>query len=124
MTPAHSDGTAVFSSLRQLATRASRSTVSTPVAVASAAAWFASGERMELAGIDWGAGAMFMPHFTHSAAVVQPGKTAASIGLRGQMAVLGKVAEPGELTLERQFDHAGRAVALLADDDFSLAVHQ
>src|SRR6266481_8521819 len=45
ITPAHSAGTAAFSSLRQFATRASRSTVRTPVAVASAAAWLASGDR-------------------------------------------------------------------------------
>ena len=47
-----------------------------------------------------------------------------SVGVRRQMAVLREVAEPGELALELQFDGAGRAVALLADDDFGLAVHQ
>src|SRR6266446_5334661 len=61
ITAAHSAGTAAFSSLRQFATMASRSTVSTPVADASAAAWFASGDRMELAGIDFGSETMFMP---------------------------------------------------------------
>jgi len=63
MTAEHSAGTAVFSSLRQLAQIASRSTVSTPVAAASAAALLASGERTELAGIDFGSETMFMPHF-------------------------------------------------------------
>jgi hypothetical protein len=63
ITPAHSAGTAVFSSLRQLAMMASRSTVNTPVAAASAAAWLASGESRVLCGIDVGSDAMFMPGF-------------------------------------------------------------
>src|ERR1700753_1131970 len=62
MTPAHSAGTAVFSSLRQLATMASRSTVSTPVASASAAAWLASGDSTPPAS-DFGSDATFMPQF-------------------------------------------------------------
>src|SRR3569833_798226 len=61
-TPAHSAGTAVFSSLRQLATMASRSTVSTPVALARVVAWFASGESRVPCGMELGSGAMFMPH--------------------------------------------------------------
>src|SRR5665213_3784851 len=40
------------------------------------------------------------------------------------MGVLRQIAEAGELAFETQFDHAGRAVALFADDDFGLAVHQ
>jgi hypothetical protein len=40
--------------------------------VASAAARFASGDRMELSGSDFGPGTMFMPHFTHGPAAVQP----------------------------------------------------
>src|SRR5665213_2591638 len=59
--PAHSAGTAVFSSLRQLATLASRSTVSTPVASASAAAWLASAEStLEM---DFGSEAIFIARF-------------------------------------------------------------
>src|SRR4051812_33159131 len=123
MTPAHSAGTAVFSSLRQLATMASRSTVSTPVAVASAAAWLPSGESRVPSGTDLGSETMFMPHFRRRKPGVQPGR-GVSIGLRRQMTVLREIAEPGELALELQFDRAGRAVALLADDDFGLAVHQ
>ncbi len=63
-----------------------------------------------------------MPHFTRRAAAVQP-RAAFSSPVR-QMAVLRQIAEPRELALELQFDGAGRAVALLADDDFGLAVHQ
>ena len=58
--------------LAPVATMASRSTVSTPVALASAAAWFASGVSGVLCGMDLGSGAMFMPHFTRQAAAVQP----------------------------------------------------
>src|SRR3984893_16600346 len=122
-TPAHSAGTALFSSLRQFATMASRSTVSTPVAVASAAAWFASGESTVLAGTDFGSETMFMPQLS---AGRRRGSTvqAASVGLRRQMAVLRQIAEPRELAFELQFAGAGGAMALLADDDFGLAVHQ
>ncbi|GCC49577.1 hypothetical protein chiPu_0033706, partial [Chiloscyllium punctatum] len=35
-----------------------------------------------------------------------------------------EIAEPGDAGLEVQFDGAGRAVALLADDDFGLAMGQ
>src|ERR1700723_4112997 len=63
MTAEHSAGTAVFSSLRQLATSASRSTVRTPLAAASAAALLASGERMESAGSELGSEAMFIASF-------------------------------------------------------------
>ncbi len=52
---------------------------STPVAVASAAAWFASGESTLSAGINFGSEMMFMPHFTRAAAAVQPGE-GASVG--------------------------------------------
>src|ERR1700738_5288067 len=120
MTPAHSAGTAVFSSLRQLATMASRSTVSTPVAVASAAAWLASGESRELAGIVFGSETMFMTQFTHGGLGVQPRQS----DPLGQMAVLRQVAEPGKLAFELHFHRPGGAMALLADDDFGLAVHQ
>src|ERR1700722_3986115 len=100
---------------------ASRSTVSTPVAVARAAAWFASGERMVPTAL--GSETMFMPHFTRGRPAVQPGRPA-SIGALRQVAVDGQIAEPRELALELQFDGAGRTMALLADDDFGLAVHQ
>src|SRR5713101_3517785 len=123
ITAAHSAGTAAFSSLRQFATMASRSTVSTPVAVASAAAWFASGERMVLAGIDFASETMFMPHFTRRSGAVQPGNRGL-IGSLRQMAVMRQIAEPRQAGLELQFDGAGGAVPLLADDDFGLAVHQ
>ena len=42
--------------------------------------------------------------------------------LGGQMVVLRQIAEAGIFAFEGQFDRAGRAVALLADDDFGLAV--
>src|SRR5438552_1095808 len=72
MTAAHSAGTAVFSSLRQLATMASRSTVSTPVMVASAAAMSASGEGMSFASDGLGSMAMVMGGvFTRQRAPVQ-----------------------------------------------------
>src|SRR6202790_104939 len=122
-TPAHSAGTAVFSSLRQLATMASRSTVSTPVAAASAAAWLASGESRALPGIDLGSETTFMPHFTRSVGVVQPCRGASIAALR-QVAVMREVAEPRQAGFELQFHGAGRAMPLLADDDFGLAVHQ
>src|ERR1700681_2273597 len=54
ITPAHSAGTAVFSSLRQFATMASRSTVRTPVAVASDAARLASGDSTVPGGASFG----------------------------------------------------------------------
>src|SRR5713101_606811 len=76
ITAAHSAGTAAFSSLRQFATMALRSTVSTPVAAASAAAWFASGERMVLAGIDFGSETRFMLRLyaaEQGGSTVQPG---------------------------------------------------
>src|SRR6202041_3858759 len=63
MTAEHSAGTAVFSSLRQLATSSSRSTVRIPLAAASAAALLTSDERMESAGSDFGSEAMFMASF-------------------------------------------------------------
>src|ERR1700724_4555580 len=123
MTPAHSAGTAVFSSLRQFATMASRSTVRTPVAVASAAAWLASGESRLRGGRDFGSETMFMPYFKLRAFAVQPG-AAASIASIRQMAVMRQIAEPRHAGLELQLDSAGWAMALLADDDFGLAVHQ
>src|SRR5271167_4384236 len=123
MTAAHSAGTAVFSSLRQLATMASRSTVSTLVTLASAVALFASGESRELAGIDFVSETMFMPHFTRRPASVQP-QTTASIRSFGQMVVDREIAETRHTGLELKFYRAGGAVALLADDHFGLAVHQ
>ncbi len=39
----------------------------------------------------------------------------------GQMAVLGEVEEAGELALEAESHCAGRAMALLGDDDLGLA---
>src|ERR1700722_18039709 len=123
MTPAHSAGTAVFSSLRQLATMASRSTVSTPVASASAAAWLASAES-RLFGIDFGSEMTFMPRFYALAPDGSTGQKIPLIRPLRQVGVLRQIAEAGELAFESQFDHAGRAVALLADDDFGLAVHQ
>src|SRR6202790_539941 len=123
MTEALSAGTAVFSSLRQLAQMASRSTVSTPVAAATAAALLASGESTELAGIDLGSEAMFMLYFTRRPAAVQP-REPGLVRSVGQMVVQRQIAEPGETGLELQLDRAGWAVALLADDHFGLAVHQ
>src|SRR5580704_10135212 len=97
MTAEHSAGTAVFSSLRQLATTASRLTVRTPLAAASAAALLASGDRMESAGSDLGSEAMFMPHFRPAPVTIQPcGKA----GLRhpiGQIVLFYEVAEAGVL---------------------------
>src|ERR1700761_2493666 len=87
MTAEHSAGTAVFSSLRQLATSASRSTVRTPLAVASAAALLASGERWESAGGDVGSEAMFMPYFRRAGAAVQPERVPALVGPVRQMVV-------------------------------------
>src|SRR5829696_10347686 len=101
---------------------ASRSTVSTPVAVTSAAAWFASGESRAPCGMDLGSGAMFMPLFTRRNAAVQP--PFASIAAIGRVGILREIAEAGELAFELDFRRPGRAVALLADDDFGLAVHQ
>src|SRR5688572_11611042 len=101
---------------------ASRSTVSTPVAVTSAAAWFASGESRALCGMDLGSGAMFMPYFRRRNATVQP--QFASITAVGHVAVLCEIAEARELAFELYFHRPGGAVALLADDDFGLAVHQ
>jgi hypothetical protein len=40
------------------------------------------------------------------------------------MAVLGEIAEPRQAGFELQFHGAGGAMALVADDDFGLAVHQ
>src|SRR5437016_9349821 len=101
---------------------ASRSTVSTPVAVTRAAAWFVSGESRVPCGMDLGSGAMFMPHFRRRNAAVQP--QFASIAAVGQVAILREIAEARELAFELYFHGAGGAVALLADDDFGLAVHQ
>src|SRR5260370_32337094 len=42
----------------------------------------------------------------------------------GQMAVMRQSAESRKLAFKLQFDRAGRAVALLADDDLGLAVHK
>src|SRR5438067_10119280 len=97
---------------------ASRSTVSTPVAVTRAAAWFASSESGVPCGMDLGSGAMFMPHFRRRNAAVQP--QFASIAAVGQVAILGEIAEACELAFELHFNGAGGAVALLADDDFGL----
>src|ERR1700761_1052907 len=120
MTAEHSAGTAVFSSLRQLATSASRSTVRTPPTAASAAALLACGERMESAGSDFGSGAMFMPHFTREPSAVQP-RAATLVRPRRQVILFDKVAKSRELPFEVQFDGAGRPVALFGDDDFGLA---
>ena len=95
----------------------------TPVAPAGTAVWFASGESSLPGGIEFGSETMFMPHFKRRPAAVQPGR-APSVGVRRQVSVMREVAEPGKLTLELQFDGAGGAVALLADDDFGLAMHQ
>src|ERR1700753_3388431 len=95
MTAEHSAGTAVFSSLRQLATRASRSTVKTPLAAASAAALLASGERTESAGSDLGSGAMFRRYFRRGQTAIQPVQRS---GLRhpiGQIVLFTEVAEAG-----------------------------
>src|ERR1700733_2880449 len=72
MTAEHSAGTAVFSSLRQLATSALRSTVRAPLTADNAAALLASGERRESAGSDFGSEGMFMRYFTQRLAAVQP----------------------------------------------------
>src|SRR5260370_737126 len=101
----------------------SRSTVSTPVALASAAAWFASGERRLLAGIDFGSETMFMPRLYAAEQGGQPCNRGL-IGSLRQLAVMGQVAEPRQAGLELQFDGAGRAVPLLADHDSGLAMHQ
>src|ERR1700682_2003855 len=97
---------------------ASRSTVSTPVAVASAAAWLASGD--STLPMAFGSETMFMPHFTRRTAGVQPCRPG-SVRARRQMAVLRKIAEPGELPLELQSNRTCRSVALLGDNDFSLS---
>ena len=70
-----------------------------------------------------GSETMFMPHFTRGR---RGGSTvqAASVRPLRQWLSCGEIAEPRELAFELQFDRAGRAVALLADDDFGLAVHQ
>src|ERR1700684_1888520 len=121
MTAEQSGGAAVFSSLRQLATSASRSTVRTPLAAASAAALLASGERMESVGSDFGSEAMFMAPFYARA---DRGSTGAESGLRhpvGQIVLFDEVAEAGVLPFELQFDGARRSVALFCDDDFGFA---
>src|SRR3954467_5909780 len=127
MTAAHSAGTAVFSSLRQLATMASRSMVRMPgavtVAAASAAAAFASGDSRSAAVTDFRSEAAAMPDPTRRHAVVQPCKAMSVRPLR-QVALIGEIAKSRELAFEMQFDHAGRSVTLLADDDFGLAVDQ
>src|SRR6516165_7655413 len=110
MTPAHSAGTAVFSSLRQLATMASRSTLSTPVAVASAAALFASGERMEFAGIDFGSEAMFMPYSKRGKAAVQPPMAGTLVGSVGQLVFEHEIAKARDGGVEVELDGAGRTV--------------
>ena len=61
--------------------------------------------------------------YARHTAAVQP-RAARQYCFGPAMAVMGEIAEAGELALELQFDGAGRAVALLADDDFGLAVHQ
>src|ERR1700730_6715425 len=122
ITPAHSAGTAVFSSLRQFATMASRLTVKTPVEAASAAIWFASGESAEPAATGLGSGTIFIPLFYAPGC---GGSTAEGLirSIR-QMAIVGQIAKPRHGGVELQFDGTGRAVALLADDDLGLAVHQ
>ena len=67
-----------------------------------------------------------MPHFTRAS---RRGSTARAQERRyadavGQVTVVREIAEAGELALELQFDRARRTVALLADDDFGLAVRQ
>src|SRR4051794_26509846 len=115
MTAAHSAGTAVFSSLRQLATMASRSMVRTPgavaVAAASAAAAFASGDNRSAAVTDFRSEAAAMPNSTRRQAVVQPCK-AKSVSPFRQVALVGEIAKARELAFEMQFDHAGWAVTL------------
>src|SRR5258708_21856751 len=100
---------------------ASRSTVRTRVAAASAAAWFASGESRLPPGIDFGSDTMFMPHFYAAPDGRSTVPTASITSLR-QMAVMRQIAEPGQAGFELQFNRAARAVALFADDDFSLAM--
>src|SRR5438105_14299899 len=97
---------------------ASRSMVKTPVEVASAAAWFAAGERRVLCGIAFGSEMMFMAQFY---APCRAGSTVANpalIGPIGQMVVMGEVAKPRHRGVELQFDGTSRTVALFADDDF------
>src|SRR3954452_19013970 len=60
---------------------------------------------------------------TRRPAGVQPGSRT-SVGPLRQMALMREIAEAGELPFEMQFDAAGRAVALLADDDLGLAMDQ
>src|ERR1019366_10094690 len=102
---------------------ASRSTVSTPVAGASAATWFASGESTLPVGIDLGSETMFMPHFYAQRPAGSTGQRCRSDPI-GQIAVMREIAEPRKLAFKLQFDCSGGAVALLADDDFGLAMHQ
>src|SRR5258707_14656755 len=93
------------------------------VAAASAAAWLASGERSVLRGIDLGSETMFMPRFYAAPDGRSTVQTASITSLR-QMAVMRQIAEPGQAGFELQFNRAGRAVALFADDDFGLAMNQ
>src|ERR1700753_4195741 len=124
MTAEHSAGTAVFSSLRQLATRASRSTVRTPLAADSAAALLASDERTESAGSDFGSGAMFIRYFRRANAAVQPDRFPALVGPVRHLVVRRQIAEPGYAAFKLQLDRTGWTVALLTDDHLGLAVHQ
>src|SRR5258707_15244601 len=99
---------------------ASRSTVSTPVALASAAAWFASGERMELAGIEFGSETMFMPRLY---AAEQGGSTmlAGSVRSIWQCFRIGKIGESRKSPIEMYWDGSGGAVSLFRNNYFGLA---
>src|SRR5690606_37411769 len=104
ITPAHSAGTAVFSSLRQLATIASRSTVRVPIAAAAAIAAPASvGSPLTLE-----SGTRFMLHATPGCTAVQPRERSAwkvcKLDPLRQVAFMCEIAEARELSLELQFD--------------------
>src|SRR5260370_41233508 len=100
---------------------ASRSTVRTPVAAASAAAWFASGERRLPPGIDFGSETMFMPRFYAAPDGRSTVQTPSITSLR-QMSVMRQIAQPGQAVFELQFNRAGLAVWLLTEGDFVIAM--
>src|SRR6266567_4607437 len=101
---------------------ASRSTVRTPVAVASSASLFASGESSEPGGIDFGSEAMFMPRFYAAGGEGSTRVRGRQSDTVGQVTILREVAEPRKLALELHIHGACGTVALLADNDFGLAV--
>jgi len=90
------------------------------VAVASAAAWFASGDRMELSGSDFGRERCSY-RTLRGARVVQPYEHSELRYAVGQIIIFDEITKSRELPLELQFDSARRSVALLGDNDFSLA---